>query len=47
MNVACLGLAPVGETMFLPRVPFLQPDVGEPPGSPTPPPHVHGPGAGP
>ena len=38
MSVARLRLAPVGETMFPPRAPFLQPVVGEPSGSPTPPP---------
>jgi hypothetical protein len=43
MTVAHLRLAPVGETMFPPRVPFLEPDVVEPPGSPTPPPYAHRP----
>src|SRR6266849_6737255 len=33
-------------TMFPPRAPFLQPDVGEPPSSPTPPPHAHRPEVG-
>ena len=48
LNVARLRLAPVGETMFPPRqAPFFLSVVGEPPGSPTPRPHVHGPGVGP
>jgi ABC-type dipeptide/oligopeptide/nickel transport system permease subunit len=46
MSVARLRLAPVGETMFPPRAPFLQPDVVEPPGSPTPPPPAHRPRSG-
>src|SRR5437868_968569 len=38
-EVARLRLAPVGETMFPPRAPFfVLMCVGEPPGSPTPPP---------
>ncbi len=36
MSVARFLLAPVGETMFPPRAPFLQSNVGEPGGSPTP-----------
>jgi hypothetical protein len=46
MSVTHLRFAPVGETMFPPRTPFLQSDVVEPPGSPTPPPHAHEPEAG-
>src|ERR671918_2894057 len=42
MTVARLWLAPVGETMFPPRAPFFD-AVGEPPGSPTPPPRAHRP----
>jgi hypothetical protein len=45
MNVPRILLAPVGETMFPPRAPFFD-SVVEPPGSPTLPPHVHGPKAG-
>ncbi len=45
VSVARLRLAPVGETMFPPRTPFFDP-VEEPPGSPTPPPHAHGPRIG-
>src|SRR5204863_48473 len=44
MSVARLRLAPVGETMFPPRqTPFFLSRVGEPPGSPTPPPQSHRP----
>ncbi len=47
MSVARLRLAPVGETMFPPRqTPFFLSCVGEPPGSPTPPPHAHRPRVG-
>ena len=47
VSVARLRLAPAGETMFPPRAPFLQSNVVEPPGSPTPPPHAHRPEVGP
>ena len=47
MTVARLRLAPVGETMFPARAPFFLPCVGEPPGSPTPPPPVMGHEGGP
>ena len=47
MSVPRLRLAPAEETMFPPRAPFVQSKVEEPPGSPTPPPHAHGPKGGP
>ena len=49
MNVARFALAPVGETMFPPRAPFLKYDRGNLPVPPvtTSPPHVHGAGAAP
>ena len=42
MSVAHLKFAPAEGTMYPPRTP-LQPDVVEPPGSPTPPPPAHRP----
>jgi hypothetical protein len=45
MTVASLRLAPLGETMFPPRAPFLE-TVREPPGSLAHPPHARGPEAG-
>jgi hypothetical protein len=39
MSVTPILSVPTGETMFPPRAPFLQSEVGAPPGSPTPPPH--------
>lgn len=47
MSVARLRLALMRETMFPPLAPFLQSEVGEPPGSPTPPPPLKGGKAGP
>jgi hypothetical protein len=43
MSVARLRLAPVGETMFPPRAPFLRGDRGNLPVPPviTPPAHAH------
>jgi len=46
MSVARLRLAPAAETMFPRRALFLQSNVEEPPGSPTPPPNAHRPKVG-
>ena len=42
VSIARLRRAPAGETRFPPRAPFFPLPVGEPPGSPTPPPGAQG-----